>query len=196
MRDRAGQFLKQALEAPRAEFRDGQWECIEALLNRRRMLVVQRTGWGKSMVYFLATRMLRDQGAGVSLLISPLLALMRNQILAAGRIGVRAASINSSNREDWEDVQEQLEAGVVDILLISPERLANDDFRENILGPSLFPISQPGWHTGLAFPLSHALKRSKTIGRRRKCRTALCRPSTWTAFSRSMNPKCRKALLS
>ena len=73
MRDRAGQLLKQALEAPRAEFRDGQWECIEALLNRRRMLVVQRTGWGKSMVYFLATRMLRDQGAGVSLLITALL---------------------------------------------------------------------------------------------------------------------------
>ena len=135
MRDRANQLLKQALNDPRAEFRDGQWECIEALLNRRRMLVVQRTGWGKSMVYFLATRMLRDQGAGVTLLISPLLALMRNQIQAAERIGVRAATINSSNREEWEEVQEQLLAGQVDILLISPERLANDDFRENMLLP-------------------------------------------------------------
>ena len=148
MRDRAEQLLKQALEAPRAEFRDGQWECIEALLNRQRMLVVQRTGWGKSMVYFLATRMLRDQGAGVSLLISPLLALMRNQILAARRIGVRAATINSSNREDWEEIQEQLEAGEVDILLISPERLANDDFRENILSEGnaeqLYASRQPG----------------------------------------------------
>ncbi len=135
MKKRARQFLKQALDDPRSEFRDGQWECIEALLNRRRMLVVQRTGWGKSMVYFLATRMLRDQGAGATLLISPLLALMRNQILAAERIGVRAATINSSNRDDWNEVQARLLAGDVDILLISPERLANDEFRENVLLP-------------------------------------------------------------
>jgi len=135
LKEQAGQFLKQALDDPRAEFRDGQWECIDALVNRRRMLVVQRTGWGKSMVYFLATRMLRDQGAGATLLISPLLALMRNQILAAERIGVRAATINSSNRDDWNKVQARLLAGEVDILLISPERLANDDFRENVLLP-------------------------------------------------------------
>lgn len=135
MEDEAKKLLKQALDDQRARFRDGQWECIEALLNRRRMLVVQRTGWGKSMVYFLATRMLRDQGTGATLLISPLLALMRNQILAAERIGVRAVTINSSNREDWEEVQEQLFADEADILLISPERLANDDFRENILLP-------------------------------------------------------------
>ena len=84
MEDQARELLQRALDDPRADFREGQWECIEALLNRGRMLVVQRTGWGKSMVYFLATRMLRDQGTGTTLLISPLLALMRNQILAGG----------------------------------------------------------------------------------------------------------------
>ena len=135
MKNQGKELLKQALDDPQADFRQGQWECIEALLNRRRILVVERTGWGKSMVYFLATRMLRDQGAGTTLLISPLLSLMRNQIPAAGRIGVRAATINSSNREDWEAVQEHLLAGHIEILLISPERLANDDFRENMLLP-------------------------------------------------------------
>ena len=135
MKDRARELLQRALDDPGADFREGQWECIEALLNRGRMLVVQRTGWGKSMVYFLSTRMLRDQGVGTTLLISPLLALMRNQILAAERIGIRAATINSSNLEEWEEVQGRLLDNEVDILLISPERLANDDFRENILLP-------------------------------------------------------------
>jgi len=128
-------LLQTALGDPNAQFRQGQQECIEALLNRKRLLVVQRTGWGKSMVYFLATRMLRDQGAGVTLLISPLLALMRNQIQAAQGLNIRATTINSSNRDDWEEVQEKVLDNTVDILLISPERLANDDFRENILIP-------------------------------------------------------------
>jgi len=135
MKERARELLQMALDDSRADFRDEQWECIEALLKRQRMLVVQRTGWGKSMVYFLATRMLRDQGAGATLLISPLLALMRNQILGAEKIGVRAATINSSNREEWAEVQGRLLDGDVDILLISPERLANDDFLENVLLP-------------------------------------------------------------
>lgn len=135
MKARAEELLRQALGDPAASFRSGQWECIEALLNQRRMLVVQRTGWGKSMVYFLATRLLRDQGAGATLLISPLLALMRNQIEAAERIGVRAATIHSANTEEWETVQALLLAGEVDILLISPERLANDEFREDVLLP-------------------------------------------------------------
>ena len=104
--------------------------------------MVQRTGWGKSMVYFLATRLLREKGSGATLLISPLLALMRNQIKAAETIGIRAATINSSNRDDWEKVQNLVLSDDVDILLISPERLANDDFRENIL----IPIAE---HVGL-----------------------------------------------
>lgn len=108
------------------------------ILARSRLLVVQRTGWGKSIVYFLATRLLRNSGAGSTLLISPLLALMRNQIVAAERININAATINSSNPEEWEQINAQLQAGIIDILLISPERLANEDFRQTIL----LPISQ------------------------------------------------------
>ncbi|MFB8791944.1 MAG: RecQ family ATP-dependent DNA helicase [Potamolinea sp.] len=138
-RNQALLLLCQALNNPIADFRDGQWEAISALIqNQARLLVVQRTGWGKSLVYFLATRLLRDAGAGPTLLISPLLALMRNQIAAAERIGVKAATINSSNTEEWEPIKAQLLAGRVDILLISPERLANEKFRENVL----LPISQ------------------------------------------------------
>jgi ATP-dependent DNA helicase RecQ len=128
-------LLKQSLNDPAVEFRDGQWSCIEALLSKRRILVVQRTGWGKSMVYFLATRMLRDAGEGLTLLISPLLSLMRNQILAAQRIGIRAETINSANQEDWAVVRGKVMRNEVDILLISPERLANGTFREDILIP-------------------------------------------------------------
>lgn len=135
MKNLAQSLLQTALQDPQARFRVDQWECIEALLDRQKLLVVQRTGWGKSMVYFLATRMLRDIGAGVTLLISPLLSLMRNQIQAAERIDVQAATINSSNTDDWESVKQQLRKGNVDILLISPERLANDKFRDTVLLP-------------------------------------------------------------
>ncbi|BAY25136.1 ATP-dependent DNA helicase [Calothrix sp. NIES-2100] len=140
-------LLRQALDNSTADFRPGQWEAIAELIEKRsRLLVVQRTGWGKSLVYFLATRLLRDgcanvfdeRGAGCTLLISPLLALMRNQIAAAQRIGIKAATINSSNTDEWEVVKTQLLIGEVDILLISPERLANEEFREKIL----LPISQ------------------------------------------------------
>jgi len=131
----AKKLLRTALDDPLAEFRDGQWGCIEAMLHKRRMLVVQRTGWGKSMVYFIATRMLRDAAEGFTLLISPLLSLMRNQIQAAERIGIRAETINSTNPDDWAAVQKKLFNDEVDVLLISPERLANNDFREDILVP-------------------------------------------------------------
>lgn len=139
IQEKALLLLRQALNNSTADFRAGQWEAIAELIDKRsRLLVVQRTGWGKSIVYFLATRLLRDQGAGCTLLISPLLALMRNQISAAQRIGVKAQTINSSNPEEWEFVKSQLLAGEIDILLISPERLANEEFRQNIL----LPISQ------------------------------------------------------
>ncbi len=138
MKQEALRLLRIALNDPAAVFHPDQWEAIEALVDgRERLLLVQRTGWGKSAVYFLATRLLRDRGAGCTLLISPLLALMRNQIQAAQRIGVRAATINSTNPEDWAEVRGELEADRVDILLISPERLANDDFVQN----SLLPIA-------------------------------------------------------
>ena len=95
MRTQALKHLRTALNRTDADFRPGQWESIEDILNRKRLLVVERTGWGKSMVYFLATRLLRDKGAGVSLLISPLLSLMRNQLEAASRIGVRVCEIHT-----------------------------------------------------------------------------------------------------
>ncbi len=132
-RDALG-LLRTALGNSAAEFRDGQWEAIEALVvGRARLLMVQRTGWGKSMVYFLGTRLMRVRGGGFTLLVSPLLALMRDQIRAAERLGVRAATINSSNTNEWEAVSSRLRRGEVDVLLISPERLANDRFREDVL---------------------------------------------------------------
>jgi ATP-dependent DNA helicase RecQ len=122
---------------PEARFHEGQWEAIEAVVqHRKRALVVQRTGWGKSLVYFIATRLLREQHAGPTVLISPLLSLMRNQIEMAGRIGIKAATINSANEGDWQNVEDQLQADECDVLLVSPERLANPRFRERTL-PSL-----------------------------------------------------------
>ena len=127
-------LLRRLTGDPGAEFRPNQLDAIERLVGRReRVLLVQRTGWGKSAVYFIATRMLRDRGSGPTLLVSPLLALMRNQIKAAQRMDVRAETINSANREDWNQVLEQLDRDAVDLLLISPERLANPDFRSEVL---------------------------------------------------------------
>lgn len=139
LKNRARSLLQLALNNTEAEFREGQWEAIASLVEERsKLLVVQRTGWGKSLVYFLATRLLRDRSAGPTILISPLLALMRNQIAAADRIGVEAATINSSNTDEWQLVKNRLLAGEIDVLLISPERLANEEFTNTIL----FPISQ------------------------------------------------------
>ncbi|GBC61436.1 RecQ family ATP-dependent DNA helicase [Desulfonema ishimotonii] len=133
MRTVALNYLRTALNNPHANFRDGQWESIEGLLARKRMLVVQRTGWGKSMVYFLATKLMRRQGFGPTLLISPLLSLMRNQLEAASRIGVTAKTINSINNDKWDQIQGELIADKVDVLLISPERLANASFIHDVL---------------------------------------------------------------
>jgi ATP-dependent DNA helicase RecQ len=117
-----------------AVFHDGQLEAIQALVDdRRRALVVQRTGWGKSAVYFIATLLLRQRGAGPTLLVSPLLALMRDQVAAAARAGVRAVAINSANPHEWEDTQAKLATDEVDILLVSPERLNNPRFRDEQL---------------------------------------------------------------
>ena len=117
-----------------AEFRDGQLEAIrDVVVDRARVLCVQRTGWGKSAVYFVATALLREAGAGPTLIVSPLLALMRNQIAAAQRLGLRAHTINSTNRDDWDEVRDRLAAGDIDLLLISPERLNNPRFRDDML---------------------------------------------------------------
>lgn len=132
LRPQAELWLRQAL-GPQAGFRDGQWEAIEALAQQRqRVLVVQRTGWGKSLVYFMATRLLRAQGAGVTILISPLLSLMRNQIESAAQWGLRAATLNSDNADDHPLIEQALLRGEIDLLLISPERLANDRFQAQV----------------------------------------------------------------
>jgi ATP-dependent DNA helicase RecQ len=117
-----------------AAFRPGQLEAIrDVVVDRARVLCVERTGWGKSAVYFVATALLREAGAGPTLIVSPLLALMRNQIPAAERLGLRAYTVNSTNREAWDDVRERLERDTIDLLLISPERLNNPAFREGML---------------------------------------------------------------
>ncbi|HEY8527296.1 MAG TPA: RecQ family ATP-dependent DNA helicase [Acidimicrobiales bacterium] len=117
-----------------AGFRAGQLEAIRDLVvDRARVLCVQRTGWGKSAVYFVATALLREAGAGPTLIVSPLLALMRNQIAAAERLGLRAHTVNSTNRDEWDAIRERLAADTVDLLLISPERLNNPKFREAML---------------------------------------------------------------
>ncbi|TDT32703.1 ATP-dependent DNA helicase RecQ [Naumannella halotolerans] len=132
LRDRALHHLRALTGRPEAEFHPGQFEAIEALVaDHRRALVVQRTGWGKSAVYFISALLLREQAgrARPSLIVSPLLSLMRDQVSAAERAGVRAASVNSTNPEEFEAIGEQLRAGELDVLLVSPERLTNERFR-------------------------------------------------------------------
>jgi len=127
-------ILRTLVGRPDADFHDGQYEAIETLVDqRRRALVVQRTGWGKSAVYFVATLLLRRQGSGPTILVSPLLALMRDQVAAAARAGVRAVSINSANAHEWSDVLHKLQRDEVDVLLVSPERLNNPAFRDEQL---------------------------------------------------------------
>jgi ATP-dependent DNA helicase RecQ len=133
--DRAvAEEILRKLAGPAAVLRDDQWTAIEALVgDRRRVLLVQRTGFGKSAVYFVATALLRAAGAGPTVIVSPLLALMRNQVEAAAAAGIRAATINSANVTDWTDITKAVAAGEVDVLLVSPERLNNPDFRDNVL---------------------------------------------------------------
>src|SRR5579859_807630 len=140
VRERAEAHLVALVGGP-AQLRDDQWRAIRSLVvERRRALVVQRTGWGKSAVYFVATALLRAAGSGPTVIVSPLLALMRNQIAAAARAGIRARSVSSANVEEWEEVYGEIQAGAVDVLLVSPERLNNPDFRDRVL-PRLVPAA-------------------------------------------------------
>jgi ATP-dependent DNA helicase RecQ len=126
-------LLRQAV-GPEAQFRPDQWEAIRAIVQeRRRLLLVQRTGWGKSAVYFIATRLLRDRGSGPTVIVSPLIALMRNQVQMADHLGLNSQTVNSTNREGWDPIFEAIRAGAVDLLLISPERLNNPQFRSDVL---------------------------------------------------------------
>ena len=133
-RDRAQKLLEKSI-GPYAEFRPHQWEAINRLVNgKERLLIVQRTGWGKSTVYFIATRLFRDQGGGPTLIISPLLSLMRNQISNAEQhLNLNGITINSNNEGEWDEAKQAVIDGTCDLLLISPERLANPVFREDVL---------------------------------------------------------------
>lgn len=132
----AEQLLQTALTNPNVTFREGQWEAIDAIINKRqKLLVVQRTGWGKSSVYFISTRVFRDRGLGPTIIVSPLLALMRNQIESARNLGIVAETMNSTNSDDWQTVTQRMLNDEIDCLLISPERLANDRFIETVLQP-------------------------------------------------------------
>ncbi|MEV0157359.1 RecQ family ATP-dependent DNA helicase [Micromonospora sp. NPDC050686] len=134
VRERAEAVLRR-LAGEHARLREDQWRAIEALVvDRRRVLCVQRTGWGKSAVYFVATALLRESGEhGPTVIVSPLLALMRNQVESAARAGIRARTINSANLDEWDEITAEIHAGAVDVLLISPERLNNPDFRDSVL---------------------------------------------------------------
>ncbi|MER5335192.1 DEAD/DEAH box helicase [Micromonospora sp. NPDC002717] len=145
VRERAEAVLRR-LAGEHARLREDQWRAIEALVvDRRRVLCVQRTGWGKSAVYFVATALLRGRdhdaaagrgdggGTGPTVIVSPLLALMRNQVESAARAGIRARTINSANLDEWDEITAEIHAGAVDVLLISPERLNNPDFRDTVL---------------------------------------------------------------
>jgi ATP-dependent DNA helicase RecQ len=139
---RSLELLRLGTQNSAAAFREGQEAAIQHVVDGLgRLLVVQRTGWGKSSVYFIATKLLREAGMGPAILISPLLALMRNQIAAAERMGVRAFTINSENQDTWQVVETALARNEIDILLISPERLANEHFRSEVLAPIAGRIS-------------------------------------------------------
>jgi ATP-dependent DNA helicase RecQ len=134
----AGAHLRALTGVPDAGFRAGQLEAIRSLVeDRTRVLVVQRTGWGKSAVYLIATRLLRERGAGPTVIVSPLLALMRNQLEMTDRLGLRAHTVNSTNRDEWDQIFSHIQDGELDLLLISPERLNNPAFLQEV-APHLF----------------------------------------------------------
>ncbi|OTO14295.1 RecQ family ATP-dependent DNA helicase [Enterococcus sp. 3H8_DIV0648] len=140
--NKAISILKEAY-GPRAEFREGQLEAIISVVQKKKTLVVQKTGWGKSVVYFIASKILRQNGAGPTVIVSPLLALMTNQIDAATKLGIRAMTINSNNQDEWEELYADIEN--YDAIIISPERLANERFMErfsNIGGIQLFVVDE------------------------------------------------------
>ena len=132
--DRAYEVLRESY-GENAKFREGQKEAIEAVVNEKRTLVVQKTGWGKSLVYFLATKLLKEKKRdSITLIISPLLALMNNQIDSAQRLGLNIKTINSDNKDEWDNIISDIcDNNTVDALIISPERLANSDFVKDCL---------------------------------------------------------------
>src|SRR3990170_1863228 len=133
-RAEVAQRVIEAMAGPGARLRGDQEVAVAALCEpAARVLVVQATGWGKSAVYWAATAIRRAEGAGPTLVVSPLLSLMRDQVAAAARAGLRAATLNSSNIDEWSAIEAELGAGALDVLLVSPERLANPGFGRRVL---------------------------------------------------------------
>ena len=128
-----GELLLKQMLGNKAKFHDDQWEAIESAVNGNKTLVVQKTGWGKSIVYFIASKLIKKNKGGVTILVSPLLSLMRNQIKSAEAMGINALTINSENKDEWKSIENELIKGECDIVLVSPERLANKNFTEYIL---------------------------------------------------------------
>lgn len=129
-------LLKTALADTTVTFRDGQWEAINALVNQnQKLLVVQRTGWGKSSVYFISTKIFRDRGKGPTLIVSPLLALMRNQVVAASRLGLEAVRWDSTNRDEQPETLRRLANNEIDVLFVHPKQFSNQRFLDNVLEP-------------------------------------------------------------
>ena len=126
---RATAILKK-LYGENARFRPGQYEAIERTIKEKRLLVVQKTGWGKSLVYFICTKLLREEGAGVTLVISPLLALMDNQLSAARKMGLNCTALNSTTANEREFILMGMEANTYDLVLATPESLMNKKFRQ------------------------------------------------------------------
>lgn len=135
-RHEAQQLLQTALANPTAEFRDGQWEAIDALVNQRqKLLVVQRTGWGKSSVYFISTKIFRERGLGPTIIVSPLLALMRNQVDAATRLRLEAVRWDSTNKDERPEILNRLQHNQIDVLFIHPKQFSNQEFLDDVLAP-------------------------------------------------------------
>lgn len=130
--NKANEYLKR-LYGEEAKFREGQLDAIVSVLNNNRTLVVQKTGWGKSLIYFLSTRILRDMKKGPTIIISPLLSLINNQIESAKGLNLKAVTINSTNKNDWDEIEYKIKQDEYDVLLVSPERLGNEEFINSVL---------------------------------------------------------------
>ena len=123
------------------QFRPGQAESIQAVLNQQDAMVLLPTGGGKSLCYQLPALLL----PGVTLVISPLIALMKDQVESLERQGVAAAAINNSiPREQMLQIFNRARHGELKMLYVAPERALHPAFIERIreIGPSLIAIDE------------------------------------------------------
>lgn len=127
MWDQAEQILQETFGYP--SFREGQRQVIDYTLKKQSSLCVMPTGGGKSICYQVPALLLD----GITLVISPLIALMKDQVDTLCQIGVQAAAINSSlSNQEYNEMMQQLQLGVFNIVYIAPERLESASFRERL----------------------------------------------------------------